>query len=225
MACLVITALLPLLSTAANLYDDPTPSNNIGAFVYATRCVLCHGSQGMGEGALPMSLKNYPDTNVVLPKHTANREEILRVTVFGATNEKISTHMPPFGKELTWTELESVAGFIQLLRSNKNEAYKLLTKHSPKTKANKKVGQQIFDTRCVLCHGKFAEGDGRMSKLLKDPPPADLTASRMPEQYLKQIIEQGGEAMGRSKHMPPWGDQLSESEIDSVIVYLKSIRD
>lgn len=133
--------------------------------------------------------------------------------------------MPPFGKELSWTELESVALFTQHMRENKEAAYAMLDAQSPQKNASKKMGQQVFSTRCVLCHGQFGEGDGRMSRLLKTPPPADLTASRLPDQYVKDIIVKGGEGVGRSKHMPPWGDQLSVTEIESLIVFLKSIRD
>ena len=64
-----------------------------------------------------------------------------------------------------------------------------------------------------------------MSKLLKTPPPADLTASRMDRKNLEQIILLGGEGVGRSKHMPPWKDQLNKKEIARLIEYLISIRD
>lgn len=90
---------------------------------------------------------------------------------------------------------------------------------------SKKAGQDIFASHCVLCHGKFGEGDGRMAKVIRNPPPADLTASRLPDDYLKQIISEGGAGVGRSPQMPPWGDQLSAAEIESLILYLKSLRD
>ena len=210
---------------AVDTYDDPTPSVETGAKVYATRCVLCHGNKGMGEGVLPMRMKDYPSTMLLNPKLANNHQEILYVTVYGAVDKKVSTYMPPFGKELSWTELESVAQFVHLMRNDKEKAYALLQTQTPKGNASKKVGRQIYSTRCVLCHGEFAEGDGRMSRMLKNPPPADLTASRLPDPYLKDIIMKGGEAVGRSKHMPPWGDQLSETEIESLMVFLKSIRD
>ncbi len=86
-------------------------------------------------------------------------------------------------------------------------------------------GSKVFYQSCVLCHGRTGEGNGRMAKVLKAPPPADLTASRIPDDYLREIIVKGSEALGRSKHMPPWGEALQEVEIDSVIMYVKSIRD
>ena len=85
-------------------------------------------------------------------------------------------------------------------------------------------GAATYQARCVLCHGTIGLGDGRMSKIIKEPPPYNLTLSRAPDEYLKQIILLGGEPMGRSKHMPPWVNELSEVQVESVILYIKSLR-
>ncbi len=206
-------------------YEDPSPNLELGAEVYIARCVLCHGSKGMGEGILPMRLKEYPNTSLLEPRLTKDRDSVLYATVLGPHYKDTSYYMPPFGKELKWSELESVSDFVMLLRSEKTKAYALLASVNTETSADRKLGQQVFSTRCVLCHGQFGEGDGRMAKLLKTPPPADLTASRLPDEHLRKIIEKGGEAVGRSKHMPPWGDQLTDTEINSLMIYLQSIRD
>lgn len=60
--------------------------------------------------------------------------------------------------------------------------------------------------------------------LLKNPPPFNLTLSRMPDAYLKKIIHGGGQGVGRSPRMPPWGTDLSGKEIESVILYIKKLR-
>ena len=205
--------------------DDPTPSAEIGAVVYGSRCMLCHGSQAMGDGVLPLKIKQYPDTNLLVAKKAVARKEINTAIVFGGMHKDYSKYMPPFGKELTWTELESVTDFVHLLRSDKPKALALITDHIGEFKTSRHLGKDIFSTRCVLCHGVYGEGDGRMSKILKNPPPADLTASRLPRDYLEKIIRLGGEAVGRSKHMPPWGDQLNAKEISILMDYLESIRD
>lgn len=210
---------------AAYENENTAPTLELGAKVFSSHCVLCHGSQAMGEGILPLKMKVYPSTNLRTAKKAAKREEILHVNVLGGVLDNISQYMPPFGKELTWSELESVTDFILLVRSDPETAIAMLEVSSQTAMPSIKIGQQVYTTRCTLCHGKFGEGDGRMSKILKTPPPADLTASKAPDEYLGAIISKGGEAVGRSKHMPPWGDQLSKSEIKSVILYIKSIRD
>ncbi|WP_440903706.1 c-type cytochrome [Catenovulum sp. SX2] len=205
--------------------EDPTPNLNKGAEVYYQRCSLCHGSAGMGDGLLPIKLKNYPNTNLMKPKYPTDRETVHKIIVYGGSLGYTSNLMPPMGNDLTWTQIESVVNFVLLLRQDQAKANALLAKLPDMKKATKKVGQEVFSSRCQLCHGKYGEGDGRMAKVIKNPPPADLTASRVPDDYLRLIITKGGQGVGRSGQMPPWGDQLNGLEIESVILYLQSIRD
>ncbi len=214
------------LSTAhADDSDNPTPSLEMGAEVYAKRCVLCHGQSGMGEGILPMKLKNYPNTNLMIEQKAKDRNQIKQVVIYGGYFSGFNEAMPPYGQELSWTEVESVADFVELMRENPEQAAAMIQSYRAEQLPALQLGKEAYDTRCVLCHGKYGEGDGRMAKILKDPPPFDLTASRVPEMYLREIIRLGGEAMGRSKHMPPWGDQLSDKEINALVTYLMTIRD
>ena len=201
------------------------PDSEKGAHVYNTRCSLCHGNQGMGEGALPIRIDAYPKTSLTQAVQAQSRQAIREVIAFGGTLDGVSQYMPPYSHELTWVELESVALFVELLRSDKDRALALLQEAGGHLEPSQRVGEQIFRERCVLCHGRHGEGDGRMAKILTSPPPADLTASRLPDDYLNTIITRGGEGVGRSKHMPPWGEQLNQAEIDSVILHIKSIRD
>lgn len=214
-----------LATVCAANSEDPTPSLDLGAKVYSQRCALCHGEQGMGEGILPLKLANYPDTNLLKKNHEKNRTALQKIIVYGGNLKSVNDAMPPYGQELTWTETESVTDFIAFLRSSPEKASKMVETDRKSNLPQTQLGKEVYDTRCVLCHGKYGEGDGRMSKLLKTPPPFDLTASRAPPPYLKEIIAKGGEAMGRSKHMPPWGDQLNNQEIEALIAYLITIRD
>jgi len=84
-------------------------------------------------------------------------------------------------------------------------------------------GRIVFQSYCVLCHGVTAEGNGRAARL-HNPPPANLVLSKMPAQYFEQIIRKGGEAMGRYRGMPPWGEQLTDEQVGDVIHYLMSVR-
>jgi len=84
-------------------------------------------------------------------------------------------------------------------------------------------GKIVYQHYCVLCHGVSAQGDGRAAKI-HTPKPANLMASRVPPEYLSMIIRRGGEAMGRSKAMPPWGEQLTDEQIRDLINHLQAIR-
>lgn len=220
-----LPAALAADEAATQASDNPAPTLQIGAGVFQHRCTLCHGDDGMGEGLLPLKLRQYPNTNLLKPRHPQDRASVHDIVVFGGTRGNVSNLMPPMGNDLTWTEVESVVDFVLHLRQQTAEARALLDNVRGQGEVSKKAGQDIFSSRCVLCHGKFGEGDGRMAKVIKNPPPADLTASRLPDDYLKQIISKGGAGVSRSPQMPPWGDQLSAVEIESLILYLKSLRD
>lgn len=204
---------------------DPKPSLQIGASVFLQRCSLCHGNQGAGDGVIPSKIKNYPPTDLFKARFSTSRESVLKIAVYGGSHGDMSNFMPPMGNDLTWTQLESIVDFIMFLRSDKKKAIELLDTSVKDKPISRRVGQQIFKNRCTLCHGKYGEGNGRMAKVIKSPPPFDLTASRLPDDYLKKIISEGGEFIGRSKQMPPWKNELNENEIDSVIIYIKTMRD
>jgi len=84
-------------------------------------------------------------------------------------------------------------------------------------------GKLVFENYCTLCHGKEAKGDGRAAKL-HTPPPFNLTQSVAPRDYIAQVIRKGGEAMNRGKGMPPWGEQLTDEQINDTLNFLWSVR-
>lgn len=84
-------------------------------------------------------------------------------------------------------------------------------------------GKLVFQNYCVLCHGVEGRGDGRAAKL-HTPRPFNLTTSVAPREYISQMIRKGGEAMGRGKGMPPWGEQLTDEQISDTLNFLHSIR-
>lgn len=83
-------------------------------------------------------------------------------------------------------------------------------------------GTIVFQNYCILCHGIKADGAGRAAKLY-NPKPANLILSDKNDQYKELIIRQGGAALGRSQFMPPWGNELTDEQINDVLAYLGSI--
>lgn len=87
-------------------------------------------------------------------------------------------------------------------------------------------GEQIFRQNCARCHGDQAQGAPNWQKRGPDgrypPPPLNGTAHAWhhPREALARTIQQGTQKIGGS--MPPFGDKLSEDEIQAVITYLAS---
>lgn len=218
---------LSMFASAAGATLVPKKQYGIeyGAEVYQTRCTLCHGNYGLGEGPLAISLKQYPNTNLTMNRHGKDRNSIRRVVIYGASETDMNRYMPPWGDELSYRAIESVSDFIAMFYQDQGRAIALL-KEARKTAPvmpKKTLGMAVFLSRCVMCHGRSGEGNGRLASRMS-PKPANLVMSRLNSEQLETIISRGGKAVGRSYQMPPWGEELSPNEIKSVVMFLKTIR-
>jgi len=172
-----------------------------GGIVFKNYCKLCHGEKadGMARAAKLYGVKN-------LTISPAKSDYYFRVIRGGGPVVGKSEFMPPWQHELSEEQINDVVAYLQIVTSAA------------------KRGEVVFKTNCILCHGIKADGKGRAAKLY-DPPPANLTKSDKNDDYKTMIITYGGQTMGRSQIMPPWGDQLSEQEITDVVAYLHTILD
>ena len=83
-------------------------------------------------------------------------------------------------------------------------------------------GSLVYGNYCVTCHGANADGNGRAARLY-DPRPTNLRTGDKPDEYIQAIIRIGGEALGRSQFMPPWGAELTDEQIRDVTSYIRAI--
>jgi mono/diheme cytochrome c family protein len=82
------------------------------------------------------------------------------------------------------------------------------------------VGAAVYKARCTMCHGETGKGDGPAGRAL-DPSPRDHTDAEYmntltDEQIKSQIMEGKGA-------MPPHKDLLSEVELESVVLHVRSL--
>ena len=88
-------------------------------------------------------------------------------------------------------------------------------------------GKKTFDRYCIKCHGKNADGEGRMTKLYRrkqEQLPTNFTTGTYidrPDEYLRMIITDGGEKHSMSKYMPPFGQEISNTGVDDLIHFIK----
>ncbi len=83
-------------------------------------------------------------------------------------------------------------------------------------------GGLVFANYCVTCHGVTGDGNGRAAKLYT-PRPANLRVSDKNDDYVKLIVQRGGESLARSPKMPPWGEELTDEQLRDVVVFVRSI--
>ncbi len=84
------------------------------------------------------------------------------------------------------------------------------------------AGEEIFFTRCWMCHDPESEepGVGPGLKNLYQRPPHTLTDGwehLHTDADMRRVVEQG------NINMPPMGETLSAGEIDQVLAYLRTL--
>ncbi len=85
-------------------------------------------------------------------------------------------------------------------------------------------GKKVYLHYCRLCHGETGEGDGLNAYSL-DPRPRNFTDGKymnsLPDEKLFKVITEGGNAVGKSKSMPPWGRVLTKEKVEYLIAYIR----
>lgn len=94
------------------------------------------------------------------------------------------------------------------------------------TKGDSKRGEDSYVEKCVLCHGSHGQGWDWSKRVEKPPLPIpDLTkvVPQRSDQYLFDIVKGGGEAVGKTRLMPPFGFQLNDGEVWDIVAYMRTL--
>jgi cytochrome c oxidase cbb3-type subunit III len=174
----------------------------LGGIVYKDHCMACHGERGDGASNAAPSLSTASAASLAIKPRSADYYD--KIVRKGGDAVGASKSMPAWQDKLSQEQIAGVIAFLGVLSDPVRR------------------GEVVFKTNCVLCHGIAADGKGRAATLF-NPSPADLTRSDKSDEYKARIITSGGQALGRSKAMPGWGGRLSESEIEDVVKYLRTV--
>jgi cbb3-type cytochrome c oxidase subunit III len=170
-----------------------------GGIVFKSYCGLCHGERGDGMGR---AAKLYGELHLAITHRSLEYDE--KIIRQGGQAVAGSAFMPPWQDELSEEQIEDVVAYLTIVGDPVRR------------------GEVVYKTNCILCHGVQGDGKGRAASLFH-PPPADLTHSDKDDQYKIAIIHLGGQPMGRSSGMPPWGDRLTDTEIQDVVEYARTL--
>lgn len=94
------------------------------------------------------------------------------------------------------------------------------------TPALRKEAEEVFNTRCSVCHGPRGAGDGPASAGLT-PPPRNLQdaswQASVSNEHIERIIAYGGGAVGRSPAMPPNPDLADKPVVQGLREHIRGL--
>lgn len=94
--------------------------------------------------------------------------------------------------------------------------------NDPKPPAGAGHAERLYYAYCVTCHGVDGRGSWRAALFLIRPGNLPSAARQRPDAYLVDIIKYGGAPLGRPG-MPAFGFHLSDSDIEALIGYVKTL--
>ena len=157
------------------------------------------------------------------PRFTSVGISALILIVAGITGMVIAVQMGRSPSRLETAGLSGVGlavGVVMLFQGQIDPALSAIPETNPVVADARSIalGENLWATSCLSCHGAEARGDGPAAAGLAVPPP-DLTAVHQQfhtDQELFHAIANGVDGMG----MPAFSGQLSDTDIWNLINYL-----
>ena len=187
-----------------------------GGMAYkAHACLGCHTIEENGK------LIGGPQSTAL--QNAGQRYNLDWLYRFGQNPQDFITHTGEFLADATDPQLRAVIGFLAA-QGVKNFSYYEPWTSQEFTNANADRGKGLYKEYCAQCHGLTGKGDGPAASGLEPKPAihANIPFEKLPADYLYNVINHGGAAMGKSPNMPYWNLTIGQQGVADVIAYLKA---
>ena len=141
---------------------------------------------------------------------------------FGQNPQDFTVHNGEFLADATDAQLRAVIGFLAAQGVPDFQYYEPWM--SPEfSNADAGRGKMLYKEYCAQCHGFTGKGDGPAASGLEPKPAihANIPFEKLPIEYLYNVINHGGPAVGKSPNMPYWNLTIGQQGVADVIAYLK----
>jgi mono/diheme cytochrome c family protein len=142
---------------------------------------------------------------------------------FGQNPQDFIIHTGEFLADATDPQLRAVISYLAAQGVKDFKHYEPWTSQEF-AHANIDRGKVLYKEYCAQCHGFTGKGDGPAASGLEPKPAihANIPFEKLPMEYLYNVVNHGGAAMGKSPNMPYWNLTISQQGIADVIAYLKA---
>lgn len=209
---IAMAALLALPGIKGALAEPPPAFE--GQRLYVSYCQLCHGLEGKGDGPLAKSMGITPAD---LTTTIRARSDAVLVKIITGEGEPISGRdrhnliseaMPEWKDVFDDHEIASLIAWLRFMSRAKHDLM-----------GDPRLGFDLFQSYCSVCHGEEGYGDGIMGKIL-GMSPMDLTNPLETdtldnEQMAGRILD------GRGRYMPAWRGILSQNDVEALVSYIR----
>ena len=162
-------------------------------------CLRCH----LQLPARPSTSSPFPQPQIELEKHMKGKSNITCIKCHNPHHPDLKPKEAPATSEPAGKETVT------------NEV-----KPAGKEVAVSKIGRQVYEDKCVVCHGAKGDGKTETSEFLDPKPPNFPSSSYKSTQ--SQIID--FTYKGKGQQMPAYKDELSEEEIKEVAKYIQEFK-
>jgi len=186
-----------------------------GRGLYVSYCLLCHGTEGKGDGPLAKAMKITPadlSTTVRSRSDTILRKIITgqgRQTITGRDRHNLlSDAMPEWGDVFSEPQLQSLIAYLRFLTRKQHDLM-----------GDPSTGQRLYQVYCRGCHGEEGDGDGIMTNLLRINPMDHTNPNETNRFSNEQLVE--AILNGRGRYMPGWKGVLDQKEVEALVSYIR----
>jgi mono/diheme cytochrome c family protein len=178
-------------------------------------CLGCHAIEENGT-----IIGGRQSTSLVTAGQRYDKDWLFR---FGQNPQDFVPHSGEFLADATEPQLRAVIGYLMVQGVPDFRYYEPWT--GPEFgKASVGRGKLVYKEYCMQCHGATGKGDGPAAAHLEPKPAihANVAYDQVSTEYLYNIINHGGAAMGKSANMPYWGPTIGQQGVADVMAYLKA---
>jgi mono/diheme cytochrome c family protein len=101
-------------------------------------------------------------------------------------------------------------------------AWSLLPTSAALAAGDARHGEALFLRYCQGCHGPDGKGEGKGFMPHVGPLARKGYIETLPDDYLADVIAEGGLAAGKSGYMPSWKNTLTPQDIADVVAFIRT---